>query len=205
MPTKTLSPEEKAARAAARISQRNQAALDQSGANDPRVAKPSRSGGTVTVACKVDLPWIDLQLCEKRIVSENTQTGPRDVTQWFPVGEVVRIRGLAYPTGIAPRGFPKPPEMVAGAALTPNVSADFWNAWLEQHKLDAMVRNGLIFAHASPSYVGDQAKERQGLRSGLQPLEPDDGDRRVVRSIHKDVVGVETDDRMKDSGRHAAT
>lgn len=204
MATKALSPEQKTLRAAQRANARNHAALDQSGTNDPSVARPSRDGGTVTVACKIDLPWIDLQLCEAHEVYENTQTGPRKIKEYRRVGDVVRIRGMAHPVGIAPKGFPKPPEIVAGAALTPGVSANFWRAWLAQHQQDAFVKNGLIFASENRDMVIGQAKETEKIRSGFQAIDPD-GDPRVARSMHKDVVGIETDDRMKDSGRHAVT
>ena len=136
------------------------------------VIKAAVAGAKVTVACKIGVGWFDLQLCEKRIVKENTQTGPRDIEQWFRLPRIVRIRGTAYPRGTPPEGYPERPEMVGGFALTRNVDKDFWDEWEKQNSRSPFVQNKMIFAYESNDAVVGQAKELAETLSGLEPLNP---------------------------------
>lgn len=169
---------------------------------DNELAEPKRGvGGTVSVACKIGVAWFDLQLCEAKEVQENTQTGPRTITQWVRSGKIVRVRGTSYPRGTPPEGFPAKPEMVGGYALTHNVSKEFYEAWEKQHAKAPYVINEMIFA-ADPSRIRAMCSERHQLKSGLEPVIPSmkDGtgkiitDPRVPRSTRQDVIGIETED-----------
>jgi hypothetical protein len=154
------------------------------------------AGAKVTVACKIGVPYFDLQLCEMQEVQENTQTGPRTIKQWVRVGDVVRVRGTAYPRGTPPEGFPAKPQMFNGFALTHGVSKDFWDAWVKQQAKAPYVISGMITAHESIEHVRGHAKERVGQLSGLEPLRPDK-DARVPRSTNASISAVETEDSRK--------
>jgi hypothetical protein len=131
----------------------------------------ARTTQTVTVLCKIALPWIDLQCCEMREVQENTQTGPRAIQQGFRVGDVVRIRGTAYPRGEAPEGYPEKPEIMFGYAVTRGVSRKFWEEWKEQHKKAPYILNNMIIAFGTDMDCQAAAKENTGRVSGLEPIQ----------------------------------
>lgn len=159
------------------------------------------AGQKVIVACKIAVPWFELQLCEEREVFENTQTGPRQIKQSHKVGKVVRIRGTAYPAGTPPTGFPSKPQMMNGYALTENVEKDFWDAWSAQHAKAPYVMSKMIMAYDSLDSVRGVSKERAGEMSGLEPMSQD-RDPRIPRSSNPAVSNVETEETRR--GRVAA-
>lgn len=164
----------------------------------PAAQTVSRSSSTVTVACKVAVAWIDLELCEERTVSENTQTGPRDIKVWARTGRMVRIRGTAYPRGEPPEGFPDKPSMASGCALTAGVPRDFWEQWSHQHRLSPLIKNGMIFADENLAEVKAIAAEQKGKLSGLEPVARNkDGitDPRIPRSSNKAISEIAPSDR----------
>lgn len=125
--------------------------------------------GTVTVASKLPFP-LKLQLQQSYEVTEEVfGGGVRKKTRWQKVGKEVVIQGCSYD-----RGKPHEKQIVGGAALTHGVDADFWNAWLEQHKTYSPVVNGLIFAQAKPADAISEAKEMAELKSGFEPTDPND-------------------------------
>ena len=85
--------------------------------------------------------------------------------------------------------------MVGGAALNPGVDKDFWDAWVEQNRLNPLVINGMIFAHEIEDRVVGQAKEVAQITSGLEPIDPKNTkDNRVPRSTRGDIANIETED-----------
>ncbi len=159
------------------------------------------AGSKVTVACKIGVPWFALQLCEKREVMENTQTGPRKVTEYARTGNIVHIRGTSYPRGTPPVGFPEKPQIINGYALTKNVDKDFWDKWYEQNKKAPYVVSGMIMAHETIDAVRGSTSDHNGHMSGLEPMRPDN-DPRVPRPTNSAITGIETEDSRK--GRIAA-
>ena len=147
----------------------------------------SKTTRTVTVACKIGLPWIDFEVCEEKTIMENTQTGAREVKQYFRTGKVVRIRGTAYPRGEPPEGFPEKPRMLLGYALTPGVDRATWETIAKQHERAAYFTSGMIRAFASEadikSYAGDYVKELSGLEP-VQRTKDDITDARIPRSVN---------------------
>ena len=81
-------------------------------------------------------------------------------------------------------------QWFAGFALTYNVDADLFTAWLAENQDSAMVKNRLIFAYDSSKTdaVRGTAKEGKDVDSGLGPLVPD-VDRRMPK---KTAVGSQT-------------
>lgn len=129
------------------------------------------SSGTVTVGCKLPGGLI-LRLFEFREQPEPILGGGTKMVQMSTeVGERVIIHGCAAPHGQSPAA----PLTNQGYALTFNVPAEFFENWLEQNRDMDMVRNGLIFAASSTnaSDVNAKSRERDGIRSGMEPLEPD--------------------------------
>jgi hypothetical protein len=63
-------------------------------------------------------------------------------------------------------------DLIGGHGITHDVDQAFWDAWLEQNKGLAFVRNGFVFADAKPASVTAQAKEKTNEKTGLEPLDP---------------------------------
>ena len=173
----------------------NRAAIADPGAQGAeRVVKPKSSGEKVTVACKLGVAYYDIYLCREETVSENTQTGPRDVTRYVPIRDnTVRLRGTAYPRGTVPDGFPDRPLIVGGAAMNPGIDKDWFDHWLDQNKKNPLVMNRIIFAHTSLDHVKGEAKELAGVSSGMDPINPK-GDPRMPKSTNAAVSNIETEE-----------
>jgi hypothetical protein len=157
----------------------------------PAVRSQPKSGGTVTVACKIP-GGLDLQLCKKVTYMLDTPTGavPRD--RWDRYGRIYTLRGPNYPVGMVPKGFPAPPQVEGGYALTHNIPADFWEQWFAQNLRSSYIEAGMIFAHSSRTdFAVGQARDQAELKSGLEPLNPD-GDPRAPRPLNKDVSALKT-------------
>lgn len=157
------------------------------------VERPGGSGDKVIVGLKLGVAYYDIQLCRPIDVQENTQTGPRTIKQYERTGRVVRLRGTAYPRGTVPEGFPERPTIVDGAALNFGVDRDFWEAWVEQNRLNPLVINRMIFAHADLASARSIAGEHAETQSGLEPVNPK-GDRRVPRPTRNDVSPISTEE-----------
>jgi hypothetical protein len=126
----------------------------------------------VTVACKIPNGLL-LRIFRMAPAREQTPTGFRDIDRAEQVGETTKINGPSVPFGTVQEY-----TIIGGYALTPNVNKELFEAWLEQNAELPAVRAGLIFAHAKPAMVSDQAKEKKAAMSGLEPLNPD----RIMRN-----------------------
>ncbi len=162
----------------------------------PAVRVETRSGRTVTVACKLGIARFELQLCGKKMVTEQTQTGPREVPMYFKTGQVWVVRGTAYPEGTPPKGFIKRPDEVDGYALTPGIPADFWREWLEQNKNAEIVKNNLIFAFEDREDIAAMASDFTDVKCALSPLDMpvrdgDTPDTRVPRPMNDGISGIQ--------------
>jgi hypothetical protein len=151
----------------------------------------------VTVACKIGVPWIDFEVCEPHEIDENTQTGPRKITQWMRTGEKVRIRGTAYPRGEAPEGFPERPQFVMGYALTHGVDRAVWEKIVEQQKRAPYFVSGMIYAFERIEDIRSATKDHEKEMSGLEPVARAkiDGadtiiDARMPRSMNQNISNV---------------
>lgn len=143
---------------------------------------------TVTVACKLPNGLI---MRAFQFVQRSEQVmggGSRDVKTAIDTGVRVVINGTAAPRGQAPVDANGDTILlVGGFALTPNVDAEIWEIWKEQNKDSAIVKNGLILAHAKTMDARAESKEKARLRSGLEPMTPPDkgGDPRMPPSRQK--------------------
>lgn len=151
--------------------------------------QPARTGGTVTVACKVPNGMV-LQLYDFEDVSEPIMGGGwRTVKKAKKVGNPVKVRGPALAVGA-----PVYKRIAGGYGLTEGVPAEFFAKWLEQNRDADYVLNKMIFAHSSDT-VG-MAKEHRATRSGYEPLDPK-GDARSPRPT-ANVGRIEQDDDAKE-------
>lgn len=57
--------------------------------------------------------------------------------------------------------------------ITTDVPADLWAKWREEHKNHPLHKNGLIFANTSESKVKAESKERKGVKSSMEPIDPE--------------------------------
>ncbi len=144
------------------------------------IATPQSAGAKVTVACKLGVPYYDTQLCKIEDKFEQNLQGGRMIKEASRFGEVVRLRGTAYPRGTPPKGFPAPPELLNGAALTRGVDKDWFDEWLRQHARDPIVINKMIFAAETDDALRGQSAELSKFLSGLDPINPE-GDVRIQR------------------------
>ncbi len=125
------------------------------------------NGDVVSIACKTPNGLL-LRIFEMVDVEELHPMGSRTVKMARQIGgpeNAVHIRG--YNADISATGVVHP-----GYAITRNVPKDFWLHWLEQNKLAAVVTNGLIYACSNASDAEQEAKGREKLLSGLEPLTP---------------------------------
>lgn len=160
------------------------------------LVQSSNSGATVTVGLKLGVAHFDIQLCQMEDKFEQNLQGGRMIKEYTRVGPKVRLRGTAYPRGQVPDGFPERPLIVAGAAMNPGVSKDFWDAWVSQNEKNPLVVNGIIFAHERQEYVADRAKETAEIKSGLDPIDPKHirEDRRIPKPSRGEISAIETEE-----------
>jgi hypothetical protein len=141
-----------------------------------RLSRPTRSGDTVTVACKLPHGLI-LRCFREEKFMEPTQTGARETTRFMPIDEMqFTIRGTWV--GSAGQAFAKNNPSVAellpgGYALTHGVPREIWDNWYAANKKSQIVRNKVVFAYGSESGASDAARQLRGVKSGLEPLDPD--------------------------------
>lgn len=121
--------------------------------------------GSVTVALKHP-NGLSLRVHEEFTMTEPVMGGgSRDVKAWRPKGEPIEIKGNSAAHGV-------PLVLHGGYALTTNVDADVWAAWLEQNKDTDLVKKGLIYAMPREDSAAGKGREMAEVRSGLERLDP---------------------------------
>lgn len=127
------------------------------------------SSGTVTVASKLPTGLLLRSFQEIDQEEQVIGGGMRKFKQHVPTGETFEIKGNSTPHGATPAA----PVIDGGFALTMGVPKDLWDQWYAANKNSALVKNGLIFAHSEMRSVEAQAKEKEGVRTGLERLDMD--------------------------------
>jgi hypothetical protein len=147
---------------------------------------PRKTGtATVTVACKLPhgllmkvYDWVQVdQLVFGGGIKQVREARPRDQTY--------RLNGNSVAQNRAPGC-----EIVGGFALTHGIPKDFWDRWIDQHKDWDAVKNHLIFAHEPADSARAESREKKGLKSGLERLNP----KKLPRGI---AIADETDGETK--------
>ena len=122
---------------------------------------------TVVVASKLQL-GLQLQLQQPYTITEEVfGGGVREITRYHKTGKTVVINGCAID-----RGGPSDKQLVGGFALTHGVDKGFWDAWVSQHQGFPPLEKGEIFAYERVSTVTGEAKDKENLRTGGEPLDP---------------------------------
>lgn len=129
----------------------------------------ARSTGSqsVTVACK--LPHGLVMRVFDMVKTDEPMYGGgfKTIEQARERSDRVIINGNSHPQNEAPGC-----QIVGGYALTYGVDKSFWELWIKQNASSAMVKNKLIFAHEGLKNAEAEAKEKDGVRSGLERLDP---------------------------------
>ena len=122
---------------------------------------------TVTVASKLPFPFVLAVKDKTGLMREHTIRGNA-----VPVGQsrpyLVGGKTKAMKAGDALQTYED-----GACALTPDVDAEFFEAWRKEWADAAFVKNGFIFAHSQTASATSIARERQALRTGLEGLDPD--------------------------------
>lgn len=123
---------------------------------------------TVTVACGLPHGLL-LRIYDRVKVNHALPGGGARETDEFREKAIapVRIRGWAHPQDEAPAV-----QLVNGFALTPNVDKAFFEEWMKQNAGHEAVKKGLIFAHGKDANTAAEARDKKGLKSGLERLDP---------------------------------
>ena len=58
------------------------------------------------------------------------------------------------------------------AALTSDVDANLWDKWRSIYKYHELVANGCVFAESTENTAKAATKERTGVKSGMEALDP---------------------------------
>jgi hypothetical protein len=135
--------------------------------------------GVITVACSIPNGLV-LRVFDKVEKQEPVLGGGiRKTTEAVARPQMVLIHGPGRAIGEDPKA-----PISNGYALTHNVDADFFAEWMKQNAQHEAVKNQLIFASDKPDTVSGMSAERAKIKSGLQPIEPDN-DARIPRGVTK--------------------
>lgn len=101
--------------------------------------------------------------------TENTPMGSRPIKRAQQIGGAVTINGPS-----APYGHMREDPLRFGYALTYNVDREFMEKWFQDNWDQDMVANKLIIMANRDEDIIKQAKTNyhEGIRSGLEPLDP---------------------------------
>lgn len=153
-------------------------AVAPNGSSNVKQEPLTRATGFVTIASKLPLPLI-LRVDEMREVAEPVMGGGSRLVKMAEKKAEVRINGVATRFGELPSC-----RIIGGYALTPNISAEFWEKWLSENAESDLIRNGIVFAYEKPEDVKDCAKDGAKVLTGIEPL-MQEGDPRADKRIEK--------------------
>ncbi len=74
--------------------------------------------------------------------------------------------------------------LIGGFGVT-QVDADLWTAWLAAHKDFPAVKSGLIFAQNNEANAKAEAREREGMETGLEGIDPQNPGKKAKISPEK--------------------
>lgn len=136
-------------------------------------SKPATGTETVTVACKYP-PGLILRIHEETKKRERVLGVMVEETVFVPRSQQYVVRGPVVNVGAYRNAGQLPEGNIGGYALTHGIPRDFWEQWLRENEHSAMVVNRLIFASTDMDRAASQAREQASIRSGLEPIPPDD-------------------------------
>lgn len=105
--------------------------------------------------------------------------GQKSIKKAFQVGEDVVLNGSSLdPERLRGGQLPTYPH-VGGFGITRGVPKELWEKWLAQNADLPLVKNGLIFAYEDLDRASAVARERAGVESGMEPIDPDNPSKRT--------------------------
>lgn len=66
------------------------------------------------------------------------------------------------------------PYAIAGHGITAGVPVETWDAIKTQYADAKWLKDGFVFANGKPQDTADEAKDREAIKSGLEPIKPDE-------------------------------
>jgi hypothetical protein len=126
-------------------------------------SEPATGTATTNVFCKHPLGLV-LRVGEFVDRSEGSAIHARTVKEWQQTASFT-VTGPARRIGEDAKA-----PVIGGYAVTYGVPKDLWDKWFADHKEDAMVKNGVIFARDKLELGNGQATEQKEIRTGLEPL-----------------------------------
>ena len=140
---------------------------------ETRSTPVGHAGGKVTVACK--LPHGLVLRLYKMVPDRILMPGGTfiETQRAEPLPDQYAVHGMAVAKGEAP-GY----LIVGGYALTPNIPADFWDAWWKANKDAPYCKNEMIRAYENRPDAIAGSKERADIRSNMEPFAIDGDPRR---------------------------
>ncbi|MBF0865113.1 MAG: hypothetical protein ABF932_13665 [Gluconobacter potus] len=67
---------------------------------------------------------------------------------------------------------PGAPHVVTGGYGLTTIPADVWAEWSGKHKDSVFIKNSIVFMQTTATKAEGQAKEQEGVKTGLEPLDP---------------------------------
>ncbi|GAN72115.1 hypothetical protein ASY01nite_14010 [Acetobacter syzygii] len=71
-------------------------------------------------------------------------------------------------------------RVIGGYGLT-SVPSDLWDAWSKAHAETPLIKRRIVFAEATTAKAEGRAKEQEAVKTGLEPLSPDDSHKGVEK------------------------
>lgn len=110
---------------------------------------PATSSKFCSVACK--LPHGIILELEKKI----------EGGAFLGTGRTIELKGA------------NDPKALFGFGITENVPVDLFDEIMKQKENFLPIANGLIFKQPTTDKLEDEAKEREGLKTGTEPMDPE--------------------------------
>jgi hypothetical protein len=143
---------------------------------------PASSGDTVCIACKIPI-GLKLRLFREETYYENVMGGGvKESVRHIPTGDEITLNGSAINIDAMRLNQGMDKIVVGGAGFTLGVPKDFWDAWLAANKDTDLVRNRQVWSASSEAGARARAREEASIRSGLEPIDPDNPHSRMPPS-----------------------
>jgi hypothetical protein len=141
------------------------------------VSRPTRTGDTVCVACKLP-SGIILRIFVWETYAEPRRDGTvnREARRAIPVPGVEPFVIKGVWAASAGQGYNANNGAVAdllpgGYAITDGVPKDIWDKWLDQNKASRLVVNHIIFAHKDRPSLIQEVRKHSAILCGMEPLD----------------------------------
>ena len=123
---------------------------------------------TVSVGCKIP-NGLMLQLYRVETYDEQLMAGgTRKAKRALPQGQAIKLNGCARRVG-----KDAPHLIIRGAGITSGVDKATFEEWMRVNAESDVVKKGLVFAQPNDREIEAQAKDHVTLKSGLEPIDPE--------------------------------